>query len=128
MEAILFCVSKLRICQGYPLQSKQKTMSTNVVVETIQNMADDEKGCRVMKTKTCNKILANFNTTGVCRSCNKNLSMVLQTNADENEIQLNELDNSDLSSILDNVFPNASPEMQSFFEVQSDILNREKVE
>ena len=124
MEDIVYIVKRLKICKGLIVNNK-KTILINITVEVLQevlqNNKESKRTYKSMRCRTCLEVLNWLSTGNACIRCRKLLNSF--KNPDQSKlINLEDSTDKDLSMILDNLFPGATPEMKMFLSCQRELL------
>ena len=116
---ILYVVKLIRLCKGLIVTDK-KTIPLHITSEVIQDN-NEEDSYRFMRCSTCFGVISWLCTGTACIHCRKLLNPF--KNTDQSKlINLGENIDRDLSTVFDNVFPGASPEMKMFLTSQREAL------
>ena len=111
---ILHIVSKIKICKGKLISNKQNLL-TKAICETLSLRGDENRKAETrLRCNSCCQALTWCTTGEICKKCNDQLG-------DSQSVQIGQT-RDDLLSIFQKIFPNASPEMQTFLQTQHNIL------
>ena len=114
---ILYIVKQIKLCKGLELCDK-KTAPTDIVVESL-TFNDSESKVKSFRCNTCIGVIGWTQTGDACIKCRKRLNTFKNTNS----IDVDIVTDTDLSKVLDSLFPGASPEMKNFLESQHNALH-----
>ena len=111
---ILHIVSKIKICKGKLISNKQNLL-TKAICETLSLRGDENRKAETrLRCNSCCQALTWCTTGEICKKCNDQLG-------DSQSVQIGQT-RDDLLSIFQKIFPNASPEMQTFLQTLHHIL------
>ncbi|WAR17634.1 hypothetical protein MAR_032228, partial [Mya arenaria] len=125
-------VKKLPSCKGKPIERcKTNIASKHGIIEFVDDMKK-----HIVRSKSCLKIMGPFAKTDSCRQCqylyrdiqNSNNELAEQNIAstpNQQSCVLIEEDNKDMNAVLENILPEAPPEMIELLSNQKQNLSRD---